>query len=68
MKEDKLPVVFAIELSNRKAAEVIAQDAGGAKVLTFQSGHNVTPEQFKNGVTYLDLMEENLTALKEALN
>lgn len=67
VKTEKVPVVLKIELSNGNIAKAIS-DATGAKVLTFNTCHNVTQQQFKDGITYIDLMNENLKVLKEALN
>ena len=67
VKAEQIPVVLKIEQSNGKIAETISK-ATNAKVLTFQSAHNVSPEDFKKGVTYIDLMTGNLKVLKEALN
>ena len=47
-------------------ADAIAETAG-AKVMTFNTCHNVTKEQFDSGITYYDLMKENTEVLKEAL-
>lgn len=66
-KELKAPVVFSIELSNGKIANTICE-ATGAKRLTFNTCHNVTADQLKEGKTYLDLMSANLDVLKKALN
>ena len=54
-------------ISNKKTATLIAEDTG-AKVMQFSSCHNVTKDEFKNGVSYISLMEQNLNALKEALS
>ena len=67
VKAEQIAVVLKIEQSNGKIAETISK-ATNAKVLTFQSAHNVSPEDFKKGVTYIDLMTGNLKVLKEALN
>lgn len=67
VREEKLPVVFHIELSNEKLAKTIAEDTG-AEVMLFHSCHNVSKEDFKAGVTYLDLMRKNLETLDKALN
>jgi len=67
VKAEQIPVVLKIEQSNGKITETISK-ATNAKVLTFQSAHNVSPEDFKKGVTYIDLMTGNLKVLKEALN
>lgn len=65
--EERLPVVFTIELSNGKIADSICE-ATGAKKMTLYSCHNVTKEQMENGVTYLSMMTENVDSLRAALN
>jgi zinc transport system substrate-binding protein len=67
VKSENIPVVFKIELSNSKVADAISAETG-AKVLTFNSAHNISAEDFENGVTYVDLMTQNIEVLKEALN
>ena len=67
VNEEKIPVVFYIELSNGKVAKTIAESTG-AETMCFNSAHNVSMEQFINGVTYIDLMKQNAEALKIALN
>ena len=64
--EEDIKVVFKIELSSDSMAKIIAEDAG-AKVATFNTCHNITSQDFKNGETYVSLMYGNLEALKEAL-
>jgi len=66
VKSDKIPVVFHIELSNDKIADTIAE-ATGAKVLELDAVHNVSKKDFDSGKTYLDFMNNNVKALKEAL-
>lgn len=66
VREENIPVVFYIEMSNGKVAQTIAESTN-AKTLCFNSCHNLTMEQFKSGVTYIDLMKQNADALKEAL-
>lgn len=67
IKEDRIPAVFKIELSNGLIAETLAKETG-AKILEIQSAHNISEKDFQSGVTYVDLMERNLEALREALN
>lgn len=67
VKENGIPVVFKIELSNGNIAETIGRDTG-AKVLTFYTCHNLSRDDFENGETYISLMERNLLTLREALN
>lgn len=66
VKSEKIPVVFHIELSNKKMANSISEQTG-AKVLELHAAHNISKIDFENGVTYLDIMNKNVTALKEAL-
>ncbi len=67
VREDSIPVVFHIELSNGKIAEAVAKETG-AKVLEINSAHNISQEDFDKGLTYLDIMKNNIEVLKEALN
>lgn len=67
VKEDNIPVVFHIELSNEQMADSIAE-ATGAKSELLNAVHNVSDKDFKNGETYVSLMEHNVDVLKEALN
>lgn len=65
-RENNIPVVFYLELSSGKIAQIISEDSS-AKTMQFSSCHNVTKEAFENGATYISVMEQNLEALKEAL-
>lgn len=67
VKNEKIPVVFYLEFSNGKTADLIAEDTG-AKTLEFSSCHNVTKEQFESGVSYISLMQQNAKNLEEALS
>ena len=68
MKELDLPAVLAIENSDHRVAETIAQNAGnGAVVLTLDSMQGVTSKDAAAGTTYLSIMESNLEILKQAL-
>ncbi len=67
VKNDEIPVVFHIELSNEEMCSSIAE-ATGAKSELLNAVHNVSDEDFKNGVTYVSLMQHNVEVLKEALN
>ena len=67
VRAENIPVVFTIELSNGKLADTICE-ATGTKKLEFATCHNVTAQAFADGATYLQLMERNVQALREALN
>ena len=66
IREENLPVVFYLELSSHRVAEIIGEETG-AKPLLFHSCHNVTRREFESGVTYLQLMEQNVKNLREGL-
>jgi zinc transport system substrate-binding protein len=66
IKDEKIPVIFHIELSNERMADTIAEETG-AKKLLLHSCHNITKKDFENGVTYLELMNRNAGSLREAL-
>ncbi|MEA4813772.1 MAG: metal ABC transporter substrate-binding protein [Oscillospiraceae bacterium] len=67
VKEDDIPVVFHIELSNEQMCDSICE-ATGAKSELLNAVHNVSDSDFKAGATYLSLMEHNVDVLREALN
>lgn len=66
VREEKIPAVYYLELSSHRVAEIISEETG-AKPLLFHSCHNVTRREFDNGVTYLELMEQNVVNLREGL-
>lgn len=67
IRDEKIPVVFMIEFSDGRIARTIA-DATGCEVLELHSCHNLSRADFDAGVTYLDLMRQNLENLKKAVN
>ena len=62
--EKNLTCAYYTELSNRNIANALAEETG-IKLYKLNSAHNVTAEEFKSGITYVDLMEENATALEK---
>ena len=67
VSDEHIPIIFHIEFSNENIADKIAQ-ATGAKTGLLHSCHNISKENFENGVTYLQLMKNNYEILSEALN
>ncbi len=65
VRDEGIPAVMYIEFSNEKMADVICEDTGCRKLL-FHSCHNVSADELKAGVGYLDLMWNNVDSLKEA--
>ncbi|AIZ36962.1 metal ABC transporter substrate-binding protein [Parvimonas micra] len=67
VKENKISIVYHIEMGKGELAETVAKNSG-AKVKLLHSIHTVTKEDFDKGITYIDLMKQNVEALKEGLN
>lgn len=66
VRKDHIRYVLKIEFSNGKVARTIAGETG-AQVLTFSAVHNVGVDDFKKGVTYVDIMKNNAKVLKKVL-
>lgn len=66
VREDQIPVIYYLELSSPRVAEIIGEETG-AEPLLFHSCHNLTRRQFESGVTYLELMEQNAVNLRKGL-
>ncbi len=67
VKEYEIPVVYYLELSSTRVAEIIGEETG-ADILLLHSCHNVTRREFDAGVTYLELMEQNVENLRKGLD
>ena len=67
VKEDHIPTIYTIEMSNQRTAKTIAEETG-AEILTFYSGQTVTEADFSAGETYVTLMWKNADALEKGLN
>ncbi len=67
IEKDKIKTILKLEMSENKVADTLA-DETNTKVRTFYSAESVSKEDFANNVTYVDLMERNNNALKEALS
>ena len=67
--ELKLPAVMTIEGDDHRIAETIVENTQSRdqKILTMDSMQSTTSDDVKGGTTYLSVMENNLTALSEAL-
>ena len=64
--DEGIPVVLHAEMSNQRLANTIAE-ATGANVRLMHAAHNVSRDEFHSGVTYIELMTQNIEALREAL-
>lgn len=68
--ELRLPVILTIENSDGRIAEAVKSNTTkkNQKILAMNSLQSVTKEQLADGITYLQVMQENLSVLSEALN
>lgn len=66
VREENIPAILTIEMSNQKIAQTIAGETG-APILMMHSCHNRTADEAAADKTYLDLMYENARVLKIAL-
>ena len=66
VKDNDIKVIFAEELVDPRLAEVIADEAG-AQVMLFSPLEALAEDEVGKDITYLDKMEQNLDALKVAL-
>lgn len=66
----KLPVILTIEGADHNIAESIknATESKNQEILTMNSMQSVTAEDVADGETYLNVMEDNLNVLSQALN
>lgn len=66
LSETGTDAVFYTEFSSRLTAECVSEETG-CRIFLLRSCHRVERDRFESGVTYIDLMYENLETLKEAL-
>lgn len=58
--------ILKIELTSDALAKTVSSETG-AEILTLNSMHNVSSEDFKSGKTYVDYFRENLEVLRKVL-
>ncbi len=69
LKNNNLPVIFTLENSDGALAATVASSAGvTVSIKVLDSMQSVSDTQIKNGYSYISAMENNLSALTEALN
>ena len=67
IKEEHIPTVYYLELSSHRVSEIIAEETG-AEPLLLHSCHNVTRAQFDAGITYAELMRQNIENLRKGID
>ena len=67
IKDNNIPYLYYIELSNEKIANTLIEQTGVSK-LKLHSAQNVSKKEFDSGITYISIMKDNLESLKKGLN
>lgn len=67
IKNDNINYVFYEELASPKIAETLSRETD-SKLLLLNGAHNLSKEEMENGVSFLSIMEKNLSNLKTGLN
>ena len=62
IEERQITAVYCTELSNRIIANAVAEQTG-VEIIELHSAHNVTREDFYNGISYVDIMLQNAAAI-----
>jgi zinc transport system substrate-binding protein len=62
-----LKVIYSEDLIDPRSAQAIAEQIPGAKVVVLSPIEGVNATEQKVGITYLDKMYQDLSALKEGL-
>jgi zinc transport system substrate-binding protein len=66
IRKDSVKYVFYEELTSPKIAQTIAAETG-AKMLLLNAAHNLTRDQFARGLTFFDILRQDLDNLKTGL-
>lgn len=67
MREGQVPVIYYEELVDPRIARTIAEEID-CEMLLWHSCHSVSKTELEAGITYLELMWQNLESLKVGLN
>lgn len=66
IKKDRIKYVFYEELTSPRIAETLVAETS-AKMLSLSAAHNVTKDQFEQGVSFIDILKKDLDNLKVGL-
>jgi zinc transport system substrate-binding protein len=66
IKDTKTHYIYSEDLINPRLAQTIARETG-AGLLKLNNGHTISKAEMSRGVSFLSLMEENLTNLKKGM-
>lgn len=66
LKEKEVPVLYTKELLNDNIARKVIEDTN-AEICLLHSGHNVSIDDFQDGITFLSIWQNNIIALRRGL-
>lgn len=66
IKRERIRYIYYEELASPKIAETIAAETQ-AKMLMLSAGHNLTRDQLEKGISFIDILRDDLTNLKIGL-
>lgn len=66
VKTEKVPYIYYEEMMNPRLAQTIAKETG-AGLLKLNNGHDMGSTEMKKGVSFISVMENNLTNLKKGM-
>jgi zinc transport system substrate-binding protein len=66
VKDNKIKTIFSEELMNPRMTQVLSLETG-ARVMVLNPGANLTADQWREGLTFLKIMGNNLDTLMEGL-
>ncbi len=67
IKSRNIKSVFCTEISNKSIANALKEELG-VDVIELHSAHNITLDDFNEGITYVDIMYRNIKALERGLS
>jgi zinc transport system substrate-binding protein len=66
IKKQKIPYIYYEDLVAPRLAQTIAQETG-VKLLKLSNGHDISKKDMKNDLSFISLMEANLSTLKKGM-
>lgn len=67
IENKNVKAVFCTEMSNQNIAKALNEQLS-VEIIELHSAHNVTLDDFKNGISYVDILYRNINALERGLN
>jgi zinc transport system substrate-binding protein len=67
VRKEKAKAIFSEELIEPRIAQTISNETE-VPILLLNGAHNITSDQFKSGISFIDIMRENLENLRTGLD